>query len=841
MVLLNKSDVEFIDKLIIKYTILYIKSDFIKVNIKDSVNLSEVKIGLGIANLMSTSKKYSYQMRALKFATVISNIINNTIILKRCVNILKNLTIFTFKDVLAGKKGYKDDLVKTTGMTLFENLYIDEIFTKKFGNREERLNRFQLEVSNAVEFSQNISVSAPTSIGKSFLMKKIVIDFLSGIGTGNIIYLVPTRALINEVMSDIQKEINCQDMNGKFFISCSSEVSIDELNKRGVFILTQERLNQLCSNIEGACLKVDLIIIDEAQQIMQGARGVLLEYTIKRAKGIWEDAKLFFISPLIQNSEVFINRFKLDNEYHLNEKKSSVNQNIIKLERRKGKSLIDIKYNEIIVDSFKFHITKLKRQEDKVAYIVNSFNNGENSIIYCNIQSLARKVCNTLVKDYAYQVVDNSELVEFADFLSNYICDQYDLVNLIKRGCAYHYSKLPSIVKLGIEDLASKGYLKIVACTSTLLEGINVQANNIYIFNPKKHNDPLTNLDFWNLSGRAGRMSKDVCGNIICIDFEQWFDKKYLGRKIENVEFKKNLVIKNDIEKFSDFIKNKKTIIINKRNKSEIEAFKQVEGVLILEKIESVNLIDTYSDTENLSHIEEIDCILTDIVEKNVVPEALLKKLVGIDIESINLLWELFKNNTKIIQRYIPINPFAEGVNDRFKEILIIINNIFFNGSNSEERLRAIKAVALKWMQEEKLKNILFHEFDPKKYTSQEINNKIENSISFLNEDIRFVFSKYIYAYQEILKTFLECMDMHIYVEKIPNYPLFLEFGASNKVTLELMSLGIFREGAIELSKYIFQEDSKSIVNELKKLDLNSINMNKYIKRKLQEKIDLIT
>lgn len=840
MVLLNKTDVEFIDKLINKYTILYIKNDFINAEISGDVDLREVKIGLGISNLMSTSKKYSYQMRALKFATVISNIIDSPILLKRCVNILKNLTIFTFEDVLARKKGYKDTLIQTRGVALFESLYMEEFFTKRFGNIEERINKFQLEVSNAIEYSQNISVSAPISIGKSFLMKKILIDFLLEKDGGNIIYLVPTRALINEVMNDIQKEINYQGISGRFFVSCSSEISIDKLTKRGVFVLTQERLNQLCSNIEGSFLKVDLIIIDEAQQIMHGARGVLLEYTIKRAKDIWKYAKLFFISPLIQNPQIFIDRFKLDNEYHLNEKRPSVNQNIIKLEKSSKRSRIDIKYNGILVGDFEFKKAKLKKQEDRIAYIINSFNNGENSIIYCNIQSLTRKVCNTLINTYEYPIDENPELDEFSNFLKNYICDQYDLVNLIKRGLAYHYSKLPSIIKLGIEDLASKGYLKIVACTSTLLEGINVQANNIYIFNPSKNAQPLTNLDFWNLSGRAGRMSKDICGNIICIDFGKWFEKSYAKREIEDVEFKKNLVIRNDIKKFSEFTRNKEEIVITRANKKEIETFQQVEGVLILEKIEGVNIIETYSDQGNLEEIKEVECIITDIVQKNVVPEELLKKLVGIDIKSLNNLWNLFERNTKSIQAYIPINPFGEGVNKRFKDILDIINDVFFNNTNSEKRLAAIRVVALNWMQEKSLKSILFHNFDPKQYTSKEINNRIEESISFLNDDIRFTFSKYIYAYQETLKTFLENTDRHMYIEKIPNYPLFLEFGASNKVTLELMTLGIFREGAIEVAKYIYGEDSKLIIDELKHLDLSTINMNTYIKKKLKEKIDLM-
>ncbi|MCB2339953.1 hypothetical protein [Clostridium estertheticum] len=343
-----------------------------------------------------------------------------------------------------------------------------------------------------------------------------------------------------------------------------------------------------------------------------------------------------------------------------------------------------------------------------------------------------------------------------------------------------------------------------------------------------------------NLSGRAGRMSKDICGNIICIDFGKWFQDNYSNKKIEDVEFKKNLVLRDDVEKLSEFIKNKKEVVETIKNKKEVDTYKQVEGVLVIEKIEGISSVEAYSDEDNLSSIKEIDCILSEIVDKNIVHKSLLKKLVGIDIIAINNLWRLFQENVCKIQTYILINPFGDGVNKRFNDILMIINSIFFNNSKSIDYLSAIRAVSLSWMKEESLKNILFYKFNPEKYSSDEINDKIQSSIKFLNDDIRFTFSKYIYAYQEVLKTFLEQSGKQIYIEKISNYPLFLEFGACSKISLELMSLGIFREGSIELSKHILGENSQEIINELKHLDFGANKMNDYLKRKLREKIKLI-
>ena len=203
------------------------------------------------------------------------------------------------------------------------------------------------------------------------------------------------------------------------------------------------------------------------------------------------------------------------------------------------------------------------------------------------MQNSTRKIANKLAENISNCMDKNIKIREFRDFLKNYICEEYDLSKLIEKGIAYHYSKLPTIVKMGIEDLAKEGLLKFVTCTSTLLEGVNVQANNIYIYNAKKKYEPLSNLEFWNLSGRAGRMTNDLCGNIICIDFKNdWYDERYSKRNIENVDFKKNKIINSELGSFDLYITKKDEIRENKQNKDKIESYRNLESVLILEKME---------------------------------------------------------------------------------------------------------------------------------------------------------------------------------------------------------------------------------------------------------------
>ena len=72
--------------------------------------------------------------------------------------------------------------------------------------------------------------------------------------------------------------------------------------------------------------------------------------------------------------------------------------------------------------------------------------------------------------------------------------------------------------------------VKNVVCTTTLLQGVNLPAQNIFIRNPhlyvaKKNNAPeLTNYEMANLRGRAGRLLKDYVGRTFVMDEDEFSD-----------------------------------------------------------------------------------------------------------------------------------------------------------------------------------------------------------------------------------------------------------------------------------------------------------------------------
>ena len=62
---------------------------------------------------------------------------------------------------------------------------------------------------------------------------------------------------------------------------------------------------------------------------------------------------------------------------------------------------------------------------------------------------------------------------------------------------AYHFGNMPQVIRNLIESLYKDGKIKYIFCTSTLLEGINMPTQNLFILDNKKHKSVLKPIDFW--------------------------------------------------------------------------------------------------------------------------------------------------------------------------------------------------------------------------------------------------------------------------------------------------------------------------------------------------------
>ncbi|WML34383.1 DEAD/DEAH box helicase [Clostridium sp. OS1-26] len=479
MVIFKLEEVKRIDELIHKYNTLEIKKQFLKEDIEKDIIDDELVFMVESANLLALSTKYRNRDRALKIATIIPNIREDYKLIIGCKIILNKLRNFLTQRRL-------DELFpehSNNSLSILERLkqkYEVISNTVNILDEEVVLNNIQYSLYQLIESNKNISISAPTSAGKSYILMRAVIEKLNSTKK-SIVYLVPTRALINQVMEDLRNHMK----ENKYFITSSSDLRNIKSEQVGIFVLTQERLYQLCNNRN---VEIGTLIVDEAQNIMYGSRGVLLEYSIKYARNIWKDIRIIFLSPMIDNPNKLLKKFNSEENESYCTKEYTVRQNILKLLRLEGRGY-ELKLNNETIKE-KIDITKGSTLPENIVNAYFQFNNGEKSIIYCNTPKMTQSVCKklyerTLLEDKEDKD-DSESLTEFANFVERYIHKNYMLVKYLKKGMAFHYGSLPSFIRLGIESLASDGLIHTIVCTSTLLQGINIPAQNIYICNPRK-------------------------------------------------------------------------------------------------------------------------------------------------------------------------------------------------------------------------------------------------------------------------------------------------------------------------------------------------------------------
>ncbi|PYV66337.1 MAG: hypothetical protein DMG96_42700 [Acidobacteria bacterium] len=126
-----------------------------------------------------------------------------------------------------------------------------EILAREFENRIRTndqttyLTDFQVRLLKALEKKTYVSVSAPTSAGKSFTLELEILRQLRSSAQFCVVYLVPTRALVRQVTFDLIQILRDGELRDVQVLSVPSVPEPTSRNRRLIYVLTQERFATL--------------------------------------------------------------------------------------------------------------------------------------------------------------------------------------------------------------------------------------------------------------------------------------------------------------------------------------------------------------------------------------------------------------------------------------------------------------------------------------------------------------------------------------------------------------------------------------------------------------------
>ena len=426
------------------------------------------------------------------------------------------------------------------------------------------LDRLQKDVLDSYEENnQKLFLSAPTSFGKTFLLKQIIYNNYKKYN--NIVIVLPTVALLMEVTEDLNLFLK----QSKLFYHIHNSIYRDlEISEKNIFVLTPERVLRMLAIFPD--ITVDFFFYDEIYKIDED---ITVECDDDSPNNIsLEDNS--YQNERTTNHRACAFRLAL---YYLLEKSNAcyISGPFIKIDKLKsgfknmllwyGIGTMEIHFEPTLKNKIDFHgqifriqspienetiKTTEKDKFNKLHFIVNKLNitKHNSAIVYClypsHTEKNARKYCEKLPID------DNKLINMFVDHVSrNFNCkygrgknsiESWDFIYALKRGIGIHNGKFPKYFQRDIMSLFNQKQMPLLFCTSTIVEGVNTNAKTVIVYhNPSGENDAGKRFLLLNINGRAGRYLRHFVGNIV-----------YLNQECLKIESSENISL--DFKLFSD-------------------------------------------------------------------------------------------------------------------------------------------------------------------------------------------------------------------------------------------------------------------------------------------------
>ncbi|WML57449.1 DEAD/DEAH box helicase [Neobacillus sp. PS2-9] len=752
----------------------------------------------------------------------------------------------------------------------------------------------QLEViNNKDSFLKNDSikrtlVNFPTSGGKSLLAEFAIVKELETDITKKCFYIVPTNALVYEVTKRLRERFRRLGYNVSSSINgYEPDLVYGNYFEEHIIVTTPEKLDMIIKNnlSEDILSETSLIIFDEFQKIQDRSRGWIIEgsivFLINHLK--FKNIKLMFLSAIIDNGPIIINWVDDENgsssDYIPNSwrptnkirglakyeyKTTSRNRWISVPEKHKyykeqynaffaqskiryliGQREIDINIFDFPRYHYKTNNTLVKNQnlkyENFIMGVAQKLKNMGGSLIFFH----TREECENFVRNYEPYFPEKLHLSQEVKHLIVYIEKRLGINHLLvvglKKGLVYHHGSLPMDIREALEDYYAKGYIQIMVCTTTLVEGVNFPIQN-FIHTGKKYEGlrTLSPGDFKNIVGRAGRAYQSTFGQIIYIDFY-----RNNGNIIEehlNYEVYTNNVessILNDEELFKSI--------------EELESIDSEQRENFITKITEKNFIKSlllyYNSLSD--EVKDVEVLLGNTLFARQIGDEKFKKLTNLSksvysfydtrpreellrVQESGLSFISFKLLTNIaeevVENYKTDGPlfFLKDIltKESYIKILSLPESAKFKVKKSTSTSGTIEIddynLLIDWVES----NLTLQELSIKYFSSVDPNYQMSRIVEYVKDMFEF---KLPWVFGTLSSLILEKLG---FVNYFAYLPIFIKYGIDNSVDADLFKLGFnSRETVKDLSVHIQTNTTYESLEELKEY-LKSIDPIEFLDEK---------
>ncbi|PET44461.1 DEAD/DEAH box helicase, partial [Bacillus sp. AFS001701] len=448
------------------------------------------------------------------------------------------------------------------------------------------------------------------------------------------------------------------------------------------------------------------------------------------------------------------------------------------------------------------------------------------------------------------------KIKKLAEHFKRIFGEEYLLSRLVNHGVLFHHGDLPQDIRELIEESIRNSEVRLVICTNTLAEGVNLPIKVIVIHSAKRYNPKseewvsIKIRDLKNLVGRAGRAGKETKGLVIVTnpaDEQTIFD-----------------VINNEKNEDSNgvlyFIIDEITKLVTRRQLTLDNDFLENQNEQFLELIDSIDISLINLLSEEVEE-QELETQIRLLMQKTYAyfqasdkEKETLENLFQLRGKKLKFYiksdeFKLMKRSHSNIRIYEQVkaginlddaiwtntnNPLKDEWINQIFDLLFSFPQFTFKINEFEEINRieltkeTLKKIVILWLSGSWYKDI-----------SKETNIEVDKLLNIFTYIIHSLIQIYSSKIIRIVFNLLEESNKEI-SEEIFNWPNYLNYGLKDKYELDLVEIGFDdREVIICLSDWMkinhLQYDS---LRELKKLVRDN---NEKITKELENKLSVIS
>ena len=443
------------------------------------------------------------------------------------------------------------------------------------------------------------------------------------------------------------------------------------------------------------------------------------------------------------------------------------------------------------------------------------------TIVYYNGRAKAIAAARSFAESRGILDKNDPELDSLSKDIMQEVHGDYYLASMIKKGVAYHIGYLPASIRTRIEDLFQKGNITIMFCTSTLLEGVNLPADNLFITDNKIFRRKMNPVDFRNLIGRVGRISYNLYGNVFFVSDEKSVSSESYIEMLQEPIPEQELSIESNPQALKR-IEKKYIAEILKSGSSEIPKRREdqsEESYVMMRKFGLILLRDIMEKRDSLVHREFSDFLT---VEDEQQIREKFNSSPTLPDDDINTSVDQTKRLIIAIKKGLEYPSSKNGF--KYDDIIDFFNKlskifdwpIYEKSTLGNESKRKWYAVILsQWMEGSGLSYIMqraidYHKQHPENFwvsayqppTIYNDNSKEHRNVVFadtleaIENIVLFSISNYFLRFSN------EYKKIHGVDEFDNNWYEYVEFGTTNPLTILLQRNGFSRESATFIKKH---------------------------------------